>query len=86
MSVLRVCQPLRSIDSKADSRGVRRDHNDDLLPMSPSFLSSKSRKRLRVDISCKRAIVFFDQSSMISAWVLRTQMWAPISSAILRRS
>ena len=57
-----------------------------LLPISPSFLSSNSKKRFRLDISCNPAMVFWDQSSMISAWVLRTQIWSPISSATLSRS
>ncbi len=75
----RVCltrdhQPLRKLRewSKRRRKALRRGHC--LLPMSPSFLSSKSRKRFLFDISSKPLIVLSDQSSMISAWVLSTHM------------
>ncbi len=70
--------------AKGGDWGCRVGH--DLLPMSPSFLSSKSRKRFRVEISCKPLMVSCDQSSIMSAWVLRTQIWSPTSSATLNRS
>ena len=40
-----------------------------VLPISPSFLSSKSRKCFRCEISCRPLIVFSEKSSTMSAWV-----------------
>ena len=72
--------------SRSDGGKGRPGVEHGLLPISPSFLSSKSRKCFLLDISCKPLIVFSDQSSMISAWVLSTHIVSPTSSATLNRS
>lgn len=75
-----------NIESKANGGDRRYRVGNCLLPMSPSFLSSKSRKCFLLDISPKPLMVFSDQSSMISAWVFRTHIESPTSSATLNRS
>lgn len=67
------------------SASVRLNGNN-ILPISPNFLSSKIRKRFRLATSLKPLTVLSPQSSMISAWVLRMQMESPTSSATERSS
>lgn len=45
-----------------------------ILPMSPNFLSSNIKKRFLLDISLRPLIVFSEKSSIMSAWVLSTQI------------
>lgn len=71
--VTRAGQPLKHRIFQVKG-GTRWRMGQCLLPISPSFLSSKSRKCFLLDISSKPLIVLSDQSSMISAWVLSTQM------------
>ena len=47
---------------------------DAVLPISPNFLSSKIKKCLFLDILLRPLMVFSEKSSIMSAWVLRTQM------------
>lgn len=72
--VARRGQPLRKhgVDGVSGDRQCRMQHH--LLPISPSFLSSKRRKCFLLDIAFRPLIVFSDQSSMMSACVLSTQM------------
>lgn len=49
--------------------------------MSPNFLSSNTKNFFRRDTSFRPRMVLSLKSSMMSACVLRMQMWSPTSSA-----
>ena len=57
-----------------------------ILPMSPNFRSSKSRNFFRREISLRLLMVRSPKSSTMSAWVLRTHIESPTSSASRKRA